>query len=404
MRNTLSPDMKYAISRVATVAVILAHGLSAQYANAETKVGADVSLSTSYYDRGNAAATNARPNGFSVVADVAPHISIVGPVSTWTISGGIRHDQYISHSDETTDYRANIGYRGKWDARTEAHFAGSYNRSYLANVFSRPGLIVGNDPNLPPVIDPTLAFDEADTVTSFGAEGGISHALSARDNVGVSASYRGNRHKDATLREYDTYSGGLNYSRTLNERMTIGVAGQVTKTQYLGTSLGDTTSYSPQATLQYRINAYWKLDASAGMSFQRYRSTTGTRNSSGFQGSATLCRSTERSNLCAVGQYGYAPSSINGAARTLTAGANYSYTLSPRTSISAFMTYSRSDEIDPLIDNKVEYMSVGGRVNRKLTERISAFVSASYGNVKDDLISRPSTIVADVGIKIALGQ
>jgi hypothetical protein len=392
-----------AACRTLATMLLLGNGLVASAVFAETKIGADVSLSAAYNDRGSNGG-GALPNGVNIVGDFAPHIIFEGPVSSWSINGGVRHSQYISNSRDTTEYRALGVYQGQWDQRTEASFSTYYNRSNLSNILVRPDLVVGGDPTLPPIIDPTLAVDGNNIVTTFGANGSISRSLSARDNVGVNAGFSGNRNTATTLREFNSYHAGLSYSRTLNQRLSLGVTGTASKTNYLRTNLGDATSFSPQATVNYRINAAWTLNAAAGMSFQRFDSPIGKSSTSGFQGSTTLCRKGDRSNFCALAQYGFAPSTFNGVARTLSGGVNYQYKLSPRTSLSAFASYSRSKSGIGVIGSNVEYGSVGVGANRTLSRRLTAFASTNYGKNWGGVLRRPSTFMADIGLRLALGQ
>lgn len=405
MRNDNILNSGGAACRTLATLLMLGNGLMAGAAFAETKIGADVSVSAAYNDRGNSSGSTL-PDGVNIVGDFAPHIVFEGPVSSWTINGGVRHAQYLSNSRDTTDYRAQGLYKGQWDQRTEANFATYYNRSNLSNILARPDLVVGGDPTLPPIIDPTLAITGNNIVTTFGASGSISRSLSARDNVSVNAGFFGNRNSSVTtvLREYNSYNAGLSYSRTLNQRLSLGVTGTASKTNYLRTNLGDATSFSPQATVNYRINAAWTLNAAAGMSFQRFDSLIGKRSTSGFQGSATVCRKGDRGNFCALAQYGFAPSTFNGVARTLSGGMNYQYKLSPRTSLSAFASYSRSRSGIGVTGSNVEYGSVGVGANRTISRRLSAFASTNYGKTWNSVFRRPSTFMVDIGVRLALGQ
>lgn len=379
---------------------------------ANPSVGATVSAEGGYSTRARGGGGGSQSRGSAhAQLEFRPYLTYELPRTTINASGSVRHSQYFSGSEDTTDYTARLAVASKLSPRANLRLGASLSRANVNNILLRPNEVtVPDDPELPPVIDPTIIADQNATRTSFRGDAGLGLVLSPRDQLNISGSAGGVRYSRLTttgpgrLREYDSYQGSLGYQRAVNASLSVGAQFSVSRNDYIGGTFGDSTQYSPAATASISLDPRWRLNANVGATFVRGTNALGRVNNSGLSGGASLCRKGDLSRLCVTGNYGYSPSSVNGVARTLSLGGDYSSKLSERTSFNVRAGYSRASEVQTFGSRKFDQFSAGGGVSHQLTRRLSIFGSASYATVNDNLTQRPDNVSIGAGLRLSLGE
>lgn len=388
----------------------VALGAGPAYAN--PSVGATVSAEGGYSTRARGGTSQGRGTGHAEL-EFRPYLTYELPRTTIRADGSVRHSQYFSGSDDNTDYTARLSVASKLSPRANLRVGASLSRANVNNILLRPDdVTVPDDPDLPPVIDPTIIANQNATRTAFRGNGGLGLVLGPRDQLNISGSAGGVRYSrqggvgpgPGRLREYDSYQGSLGYQRAMSASLSLGAQFSVSRNDYIGSSVGDSTQYSPAATASVSLDPRWSLNANLGATFVRGTNALGRVNNSGLSGGASLCRKGDRNRLCFTGQYGYSPSSVNGVARTLSLGSNFSYQLSERTTVSARAGYSRANEVQAFGSRKFDQLSAGSSVSHQLTQRLSIFGSASYATVNDNLTQRPDNYSIGAGLRLRLGD
>lgn len=174
-----------------------------------------------------------------------------------------------------------------------------------------------------------------------------------------------------TTRSYDV---SLGIARRLSTRATIGVQGQVVRTE--GEGLGPRTAKTLQLTATRRLSNAWRLDARAGVEWtgSERLSEGGGRDRPRFAGSGTLCRETTRLDLCLTGSMRSEVSALTGLRRELTLGADAEMRLTERGTLFLSGNYQKaSGGVAPL-----NLFRVSAAYERRLSERFSLRGGVNY--------------------------
>lgn len=393
---------------LATGIVSIAAGVAVPAAVfAEPQIGATVSAAGGY-----ASSPFNRSGGGqdSATAQVrfAPFIAIEGGRNTVLLDGSIEHTEYASHYDGRTNYRANALLDHAFDARTALTASLGFDSTVVS---SSDGLISpivdGSNPDLPPVLDPTLADAINQRRENYRSSVRLSHELSERDSIGLGVSGVATRSRSTgNLREYNYASVNGSYSRAISEHTRLGLQVTGSKTNYLRTREGDSETVSPQLTASVELDEHWSLDGAAGMTFGTTQGANGERNISAFSGSARLCNSSDRWSLCLAAARSVLPSSYSGTGIQTSAGLSGRYQLTEKDSLSGSVSYARSKRDQSLSTANVidEYITSSASWSHRFTRRLSGYVSGGYSQSIGTGNGNRSNLSGTVGVAYSIGD
>lgn len=387
-------------------------------AHADTQTGLGLvtgaSLETNPY---NDVASN--DPALALTAEIRPALRIREESTTLDIAGSAQLRQFTKRYGLEDNYTLNLRMFSRLSERVTLRSSGnfSYNLGGF-NGLNRPGLLTDNSggstgttpeiqvPINLPLTDVTVLGQR--TRTKLGqANIGIDAVLSDRSRISASAGARVMRFKSNRFSDYDSVDGSLSYSQSLNERMSIGVSGTVSRTNYIASRVGDALVTSGQATFDYRFDPRFTLSLGAGLSKAKTKQLPGQsdRQYTTLSARGSLCREGDRSRFCISGDRSPQPTA-NGIVRTsLSVAADYSLKLSDRDRISVSGTYVRTDPARGLIfnDPAVDYVSGSARYDYQIRERMSFFANASYGKLLSSGSSRRANVGLMGGIRFDIG-
>ncbi len=393
----------------AALASLLVSGTSV----AETRVGADVGVNVGVATNPFGSTTNSAASG-TLNGSFAPFLTLVSPTGSTTLRGNVSHTEYTRLYDGTTDYTVSLSTAHKISPQASLTGGLSYS-SYVNNgLFPVINPVIGApiNPNDPIFVDPSAGANLRERTEVLSGNVGLSFAVSPRDSIDLSA--RGTQvsfpNGSALSQGYKSYGGSAYYMRTISANTSIGAGLDFMRNDYDNPAFGSSTQYSPTARLTTRLAPRLSLNVSAGLTFSQTDVLGGSVNSTAFSGSVGLCRDGERARFCVTGSHGISPSTLTGSSKVTSLGASYQYKLTPRSNISANLSYSRSQSlsnipnIGNLANQDADYGQVGISYDRQILERLSAVVSAGYSDSFGSLVQRGSNLFGSIGLRYRLGD
>ena len=398
------------MSRLLAGSAALASLLVSGTSIADTRVGADVGVNAGIATNPFGATTNSAASG-TLNGSFAPFLTLVSPTGSTTLRGNVSHTEYTRLYDGTTDYSVTLSTGHKISPQVSLTGGASY-QSYVNNgLFPVVNPIIGAplNPNDPIFVDPSAGANLRERTEVLSANAGLSFAVSPRDSIDLSGrATKVSFPRGSVLSQgYKSYGGSAYYMRTISANTSIGAGIDVMKNDYDNAAFGNSTQYSPTARLNTRLAPRLSLNVSAGVTFSETNLSGGTRNSTAFSGSVGLCRDGERARFCVTGSHGISPSTLTGSSRVTSIGASYQYALSPRSNLSANLSYSRSKSLSNIgnfSNDDADYGQVGITYDRQILERLSAVASVGYSDSFGSLVQRGSNLFGSIGVRYRLGD
>lgn len=392
--------------------------------------------------------TNQDTGAASAQIDLRPQVSITDTRANGLIQGFYNRTQYFSKygGNDNAGVAANANYQisPRLALNTSAGFStgiiGNGNGFGLVQnavstvvpgidgtAVTTPGVlpvasnpVVGNGSFLPggSVLNPTVPGSDVGLIglrqrrNTLNASTGVTYQPTARStwsaNVfGERTTYPGQRNAQF-LQDFTTYGGSLGYNRRVTEALSIGLRGSVTRADYQ--TQGNSTFYSPQGTLTYRLSQRLTFDLSLGASFTNASGPFGPdRNSTIFSGSANLCRSDELTSYCLFASRSPGISGFAGTNTTTSIGGSYSRRVGEYSTLTASASYVRSDFTSRLVNTPFvigdqDSWSVSGTYTRRLSQRLSAIATAQYRDAAFANFSPRADISGRAGLSVSLGR
>lgn len=384
--------------------------LASTAAMAETRIGADVSVDGGYASNpyGGRAGTTDDRGSATLSGSFAPVIVMTSPTGETRLSGQVSHTEYSHRYTGTTNYSAG-GTTSQQLSPLTQFTAGAGFRSFVSNALSPiydPLTGIPTDPNAPIIVDPAGSATFARRTETFYGSLGLSTSLSARDSISVSGRvshvvYPG-RVTEFT-RGFTSYGGGLGYNRLVGRDTTVGLNVDVSRADYRGGRLGDSTQISPTATFATRLAPRLAFNLAAGVTFANTHLLLGTSNRTYFAGSAHLCNEGDRSSLCASVSRSVAPTSFAGTSTVTALGVSHHYRLDTRSTISTRLSYSSAHSVEGLRRSS-DYGTVSTDYSRQLTPRLAGTLQLGYSDSFNATFSRGSNVYGSAGLRYRLGN
>jgi hypothetical protein len=386
-------------SLLATVALFAAP--DAAFAQSDIRVSADANAGIGY---SNNPFTQTTGDTGSIVAEVrvAPQIKLIDEHSTITFSGSAQYQRYLRRYGDSLDWGGALGYSGTPAEHVKANLNVSYASSIVGGSSFDPGLTDPSLPN-PPIVSGTdiALFGTRDRVRTLRGNGDLTFALSARDTLAGGAYYIRSRYSQfGAIGDYDGYGGSLSFSRQVSEYLQLGLQGSVARYDYAG-ALGDSMIYSTQIAFSATLAPRWKADGSFGVTF--VDANVGNSSTS-LSGNLRLCRSSARGDFCLYARRAALPTGVTGVQNETSVGANYSYKVSERGTITASADYTRNGNNQPFIVGQNEYLRGSLGYERVVKERIRFSVRGQYREIFGGTVKRAPDYGGQLGIAIRLGD
>ena len=388
-----------------SAALAIAAVSPAAWASTETSV--DINASA-YYATNPFLLTSGDTETASFSITAIPRVKIEDEVTRYELAGSFQHVEYLKRYSSTQ----NVSIEGtgwqRFDPRTELNIAAALS-STLTNSTNFGGLIVGlpgqlpNPTTLPILDDITLnGIRQRSNVARMSAD--LTHKPSAFDSVSVGVDAGVVRYGKSSISQEYNYAGtSLGYSRTLNDRVSIGATVSLLDTDYRYVRFGDGTVISPQLTLTAKLDARWSLSAAAGVSITKTSLLVGNDTRTALSGSLGVCRQGERDNFCLFGVRAATPTSFGGIQNQTSVSTTYSNRLTARDNLQLSAFYAQVSAPSSVIGRSVKSLSGRASLDHRLTERLAAFVSAGYADTFERGLSRRANATVSVGVSYRLG-
>ncbi|MBT2188952.1 hypothetical protein [Sphingobium nicotianae] len=386
--------------RALAVAVLLSSGA----AFADAKVSAVASVNAGIASNPYGVTSGDAASG-TLIGDFAPTVVIGTPRGDLSLSGRVAHTEYFKRYGGTTDYTLGARTEQRLSELTTINGAVGFNSSVRNGLYPVVDPSFPTNPNEPVVVDPSAGRGYAQRTETFNGSLGLNTSLSAYDTLSLSARGASLRYPDGagSSLTYKTYGGSASYSRTIGPATSIGLSFDLGKIDYT-TGANDSTQYSPAATFATRLADRVSLNLSAGVTISHFNQLTGSNSKTSFSGSVGLCYSGDLSRFCLNGSRRVGASSISGTSTVTSFGATYSLQLDPRSNIAANLSYARSRALAGFTGENSDYGYGSLSYNRTILERLSAVVTVSYSDSKNQFIDPRGNFSGTVGLRYRLGE
>lgn len=348
----------------------------------------------------------ANPEAASLRLQLAPALSRSSERGTFRLTGRLEHIEYLGQYDSLQNFGADLAASRKLNERLTVDggliFRSDFLATNLGNPFGNDETVTGNP--APPTGNDVTILGQGQRRTQYGVDGGLTYDLSVRDQLRWSVSGRADRFGSANLVDSNFLAQRLQYSRLLDEDITIGAAIDANLIDFTGSGLDGAQTVSPQLQVNAALTPRLTLSASVGLAVTRLEFNGLEDTTTALAGDASLCRKGERSSFCINGSRQVLPAAIGGALLQTTAGFSYSLRLSERDTVQLSGNYATASQ--PIAATVGDFESINGfaRYERQLNERMRLFVTGGILNTAGNLPTSVSNVQGLIGITMNFGQ
>ncbi|WP_420383822.1 hypothetical protein [Novosphingobium sp.] len=361
---------------------------------------ADPSINAGYANNPFLEQGSGRGSGY-VQARIDPEVKFINELTTITVAGMDTYKQYFQHYGSTNDIGAYVDYAGKPSTRLRTHAKLSYDNSIIGqNEFTTGSPDTGLS-SAPVTSGSDISLiGTRDRRQQLQAEGGLVYTLSQHTTLTTTAYYVHARYSHLTLGDYDGFGDTTGISRQVAERVQLGVQGSFAYYTYKA-GFGHTSIYSPQASFSVGLTSYWKFDGAVGASFVD-NSVSGSTTT--FTGNINICRNTPRSDFCMTARRAALPTGSGQIQNELLIGTNYSYKITPLSTVTLNANYTQNSAIQSFITGPSKYLRGSVGYDRRVTERVHFTLEARYANIYGTSVHRSADYGAQAGISVKIGR
>jgi len=322
---------------------------------------------------------------------LSPRVEWREATSTTSVSGQASRTQYLNSDDHSQLYSVMLAR----DQRFSNQLSGNLALNFLDATTA--------------LLSP-IEQDQGDIIASgqrqrtYGADGGLSYALSERSSFSASGDIQRSTYPGASyLGDYTSYGGSFGYSHVLSARTTVGASVGVHWTE--SAIYPDSRVISPGVNITQALNEHWTFTGGVSAILQR-SSAGGSGSTTNLGFNASLCGTYPRTSICINASRDAAPSGYGGQRLRTQIGVTGSYQLSEHDRISGSGSYVRdqSGAFD-LATPSLSYANARVDYSHDLTERISVGAAATY--LRRDYVGaggRASSIGGNAFIRARLGR
>ncbi len=320
-------------------------------------------------------------------------------------------DKY--ESDQTFSASARINHRADERLTLNANASIFSSRSHSTDFLIGNRFGSGNEPALPnlptgPQLDDITTLGQRGRTTTLRLGAGLEYTLDARNRVAFDGSFTDTSFTQQGATDYAVGQIEGRYTRIIDERTSVGVIAGYQIYDYSDPTLADARSGLGMLALSHRLDANWSLTASAGVNRTKVDAVplVPGRTITSFSARAGLCYRTDREGFCL--DYSRQPqaTAFSGVRTTDTASLSYDHRLSERDTVSLGGQYSRSgrDLAGPVAIPSTTLYGVRGRFDRRLNQRLGAYVEASADRLEQANLDVQPRLMVGAGISFVLGR
>jgi hypothetical protein len=343
----------------------------------------------------------------SVRLQLVPTLSRSSERNTFRLSGRAEHIEYLGRYRSLQNYGADVATSHKVTERLEIDAGLLFSSNVLATNVANPFFVddLSPDAPLPPSGNDITILGQGQRRTQFGADAGLTYTLSERDQLRWTLTGRADRFDQSGLTESNFIAQQLQYSRQLDEGLTVGAIVDVGLIDFVGATDGKARTVSPQLQVRAALTPRLEVSGSVGLAITRLEFDGLEETTTAFAGNVSICNQGERSNICITGSRQVLPAAVGGALVQTRAGVSYSLRLSERDTVQLNANYATASRPVTSIGPS-DFESINGyvRYERQLDERMRLFVSTGYLNTSGNLPVDATNFQALVGVTFNLGR
>jgi hypothetical protein len=357
-------------------ALPLAGLVLASAAHAETRTSAIISAEAGYGSNPRLSSAGGQQAG-SLIGRFEPTISLSGPTSQVSLTGRVEHIMFTKNHPDLTNWSLSSGASVSLTPLSSLSAGASYNSRVNNSVSGVP--IFDPDEEFP-VIDPSEIELSGRRVKTLSGNANYSNTLSPRNTltVGIYASDVDYDSVGVTGYDYRSYGGSIGLMHQLDARTGIGASVGYSTSDYDSADYGKFRQISPSLNVSTKLSPRLDLSASAGASFSHIEQLAGVINQTHFSGRANLCYTGSRSKLCGLVSRALGSSARAATSTVTSAGINYSYKLTPNSSLSANGQYSDSKSVSGGPGRGYRYAVISSSYQRDIGRQLSFSANARY--------------------------
>lgn len=384
--------------------VPLVLALSGGTAVAETKISADVNVDGGYASN-PLLRVGGNTDSATLTANFHPTIRFESATNEFSLSGNVGRTIYSRDFGDNENYSVQGGFRQQLSPRSSFRLGGGFSQTMQNALQPALSPIAGEDSGVN-ILDPSAAENLGLTTRTLNGSGSFTTALSSRNSLSVQAFGARVTYPDrgSLAQDYDNYGGGLNISHTLNDRISIGAGANYARSDYDNSLYGSSSQISPTLNVGIRFPSRLRLGLNGGVTFSRINQAGLSSNRTAFSGGVNLCRDGDRSTLCIDARRSVSPTAFSGLSNVTSAGLSYSYKLTPRSSIGADVSYSKTSRLSETTSQNTSYMTASTRYSRQMTQRLSFVTRIGYTDSFESIVARKANIYGSIGISYRLGR
>ncbi len=373
-------------------------------AMAETRAGVDLSASGKIASNPHEQVVTKTGVAGSVKID--PWIRIVGEQSGVELRGNFTVDRYAQ--DYGTDTTASV--RLNAERRLSPYVGISGGASYQTSRAGIHDLLLSRDTAADVVPPPTTPLPDVTfggiriRAETIDAHLGLDIKPSPHDQLHLNFGASRSRFDSINASNYDSYSAGLGYARTLSERTSATASIQISKSDYLNTRAGDGTIITHLVGIQRQFSQTLTLSASVGASFSRtHRADGSLQNFTSLSGQLRLCNAGIRSTLCLSAARTAQPTAIGGIAAVSSVAFALDNQLGQRDRLSLTAQYSKNDRSTGVLGGGSQFYGASASVTHEFNRRFTAFITPSFSKTIDQVTPRKANYQMEVGLRFRFG-
>lgn len=344
----------------------------------------------------------------SIRLQLVPTLSRESERNTFRLSGRAEHIEYLGRYRSIQNYGADLATSHKATEKLEIDAGLLFSSNVLATNVANPFFVDDLSPGvpLPPTGNDITILGQGQRRTQFGANAGLTYTLSERDQFRWTLTGRADRFDQAGLTESNFLAQQLQYSRQLDEGLSVGAVIDANLIDFVGATDGKARTISPQLQVRAALTPRLEVTGSVGLAITRLEFGGLEETTTAFAGNLSLCNRGERSNFCITGSRQVLPAAIGGALLQTTAGISYSLRVSERDTLQLSGNYATASQPVTNAVGPSDFESINGsvRYERQLDERLRLFVSTGYLNTSGNLPADATNFQALIGITFNLGQ
>jgi hypothetical protein len=400
-RMPLPNLIKYGVS--GTIAIYLS--VTGQTAHAETRFFVEASTKIESSEN-RYLLVGQNTSSVALSASIAPSVVINDGTTEFQINGKIGYSEFLRRYASTESFALN----GSVSQRLSPRLTFNAGLSFDSNVIGAGDLqtIRPTDPAIiaPPTAPGDIALDSLrKRRNALAGTLGVSFQATARDRWQIGSNFAFSRFPSAVVgTEYDQSGVSVSYTKSLSDQTSVGASLSVARIDYQKTRFGDSLTVSPQATFTTQLGLRWSLSGSAGVSVSSSRGLTGTITETSASGSANICRSGDRNQLCAFISRAIEPTLAGNVRPQTSIGGSYRLQLRDRTSLAASAGFTQSSSGGNRAQASTQFARALIVVTQRFSERFSATVSAGYNDSFKDLVQRRANYSTSIGLSYRLGD